>query len=113
MQVAGRTILCEDLCLSTRAILRGWEFRFLNDVVASAELPMTIAAYKTSKRAGPKVAAMPDQIFGEIMRSHEHPLVARLYAVLAMSGYFASALVMLLLLLQIRSSCRTLRCRRV
>ncbi|MCO5196756.1 MAG: glycosyltransferase [Anaerolineae bacterium] len=94
--------VCEDLCLSTRAILRGWEFRFLNDVVASAELPMTIAAYKNQQARWAKGSLQClIKFFGDIMRSHEHPLVARLYAVLAMSGYFASALVMLLLLLQI------------
>ncbi|HEX6384945.1 MAG TPA: glycosyltransferase, partial [Anaerolineae bacterium] len=36
--------VCEDLCLSTRAILQGWQFLFLNDVVAPAELPDSILA---------------------------------------------------------------------
>lgn len=94
--------VCEDLCLSTRAILRGWEFRFLNDVVASAELPMTIAAYKNQQARWAKGSLQClIKFFGDIMRSREHTVVARLYAVLAMSGYFASAFVMLLLLLQI------------
>jgi cellulose synthase/poly-beta-1,6-N-acetylglucosamine synthase-like glycosyltransferase len=35
--------VCEDLCLSTRAVLNGWDFRFLNDVVAPAELPASIS----------------------------------------------------------------------
>ena len=41
--------VCEDLCLSTRAVLRGWRFLILPDIVAPAELPNTISAYKNQQ----------------------------------------------------------------
>jgi cellulose synthase/poly-beta-1,6-N-acetylglucosamine synthase-like glycosyltransferase len=94
--------VCEDLCLSTRAILRGWEFRFLNDVVAPAELPNTISAYKNQQARWAKGSLQClIKFFGEILTTREQSRVARLYAVVAMSAYFASALVMLLLILQL------------
>jgi cellulose synthase/poly-beta-1,6-N-acetylglucosamine synthase-like glycosyltransferase len=38
--------LSEDLDLSYRAQLKGWKFRYLPDVVAPAELPTTMSAFK-------------------------------------------------------------------
>lgn len=94
--------VCEDLCLSTRAVLRGWEFRFLNDVVAPAELPNTISAYKNQQARWAKGSLQCLlKFFGRIVTSPDHTLTARLYAILAMSGYFANALVLALLLMQI------------
>lgn len=41
--------LTEDLDLSYRAQLAGWQFVFLNDVVAQAELPVEMNAWKTQQ----------------------------------------------------------------
>lgn len=41
--------LCEDLDLSYRAQLKGWQYLFLPDVVVPAELPPNLAAYKTQQ----------------------------------------------------------------
>ncbi|MBI3194132.1 MAG: glycosyltransferase, partial [Ignavibacteriae bacterium] len=41
--------LTEDLDLSYRAQLRGWKFRYLNDVTSPAELPSEINALKTQQ----------------------------------------------------------------
>ena len=41
--------LTEDLDLSYRAQLKGWKFRFLNDVTSPAELPADINALKTQQ----------------------------------------------------------------
>lgn len=41
--------LTEDLDLSYRAQLRGWKFRYLEDVVAPAELPITMSALKAQQ----------------------------------------------------------------
>lgn len=41
--------LTEDLDLSYRAQLKGWQFRFLNDVTSPAELPADINALKTQQ----------------------------------------------------------------
>lgn len=94
--------VCEDLCLSTRAILEGWQFRFLNDVVAPAELPNTITAYKNQQARWAKGSVQCLLKFGwAILTDQRHPLVARLYAVLAMSAYTTHILLLILLLLQI------------
>ncbi len=94
--------VCEDLCLSTRAILRGWQFRFLNDVVTPAELPSTITAYKSQQARWSKGSLQCLFKYGRaILTAKEQSWVARLYAVLAMSGYLAQFLALILLLLQI------------
>ena len=94
--------VCEDLCLSTRAILDGWQFRFLADVTAPAELPNTIAAYKNQQARWAKGSLQClIKFFWSIVTSKQHRLVARIYAVLAMSGYFANGLLLTLLLLQV------------
>ena len=41
--------LTEDLDLSYRAQLRGWKFRYLENVVAPAELPITMSALKAQQ----------------------------------------------------------------
>ena len=41
--------LTEDLDLSYRAQLRGWKFKYLEDVVAPAELPITMSALKAQQ----------------------------------------------------------------
>ena len=94
--------LCEDLCLSTRAVLRGWRFHFADDVVAPAELPATVLAYKNqqarwatgARQCRPKYAA-------PIGRAPNRSLLARLYALLSMSAYSAHLLLLLVLLVQL------------
>lgn len=41
--------LTEDLDLSYRAQMKGWKFKYLEEVVAPAELPVTIGALKTQQ----------------------------------------------------------------
>lgn len=94
--------VCEDLCLSTRAILRGWEFLFLNDVVAPAELPTSIVAYKNQQARWAKGSIQCLRKFGlDILRDRRHSLSARLYALLSMSAYATQLLLIVLLLLQV------------
>lgn len=93
--------VCEDLCLSTRAVLRGWKFYFAADVVAPAELPPTITAYKAQQArwamGGTQCLA---KYAAPICRARQKPF-ARLYALVSMSGYFSNVLVLLLVLVQI------------
>jgi cellulose synthase/poly-beta-1,6-N-acetylglucosamine synthase-like glycosyltransferase len=94
--------VCEDLCLSTRAILKGWRFRFLNDVEAPAELPATITAYKNQQARWAKGSTQCLVKFGRsiLADSQQRPL-ARIYALLSMSGYTTHLLLLLLLLVQV------------
>lgn len=94
--------VCEDLCLSTRAVLRGWGFRFLPDVVAPAELPLTASAYKNQQARWAKGSTQCLIKYGPaIATSRRHSRTARLYALLSMAAYATSLLLLLLLLLQI------------
>lgn len=94
--------VCEDLCLSTRAILRDWHFRFLNDVVSPAELPTSMAAYKNQQARWAKGSSQCLFKFGRpILTAVNQTRTARLYALLTMSAYSTHFLVLTLLLLQI------------
>jgi cellulose synthase/poly-beta-1,6-N-acetylglucosamine synthase-like glycosyltransferase len=94
--------VCEDLCLSTRAVLNGWDFHFLPQVVTPGELPANMAAYKSQQARWAKGSLQCLRKFGrDIWRDDQRPLFARLYALVAMSGYLAHPLILLTLLLQI------------
>jgi cellulose synthase/poly-beta-1,6-N-acetylglucosamine synthase-like glycosyltransferase len=94
--------VCEDLCLSTRAILNGWEFRFLPDVIAPAELPDSISAYKNQQARWAKGSIQClNKYWGDILKDGNYTWTARLYALLSMSAYATHFLLLVLLLLQI------------
>ena len=94
--------VCEDLCLSTRAILQGWQFRFLNDVVAPAELPTTILAYKNQQARWAKGSIQCLCKFGRaILADRRQSRLARFYALISMSAYATHLLLLVLLLLQL------------
>lgn len=94
--------VCEDLCLSTRAVLKGWRFHYLPDVVAPAELPASIVAYKNQQARWAKGSTQCLLKFGrQIWQNRGQRLAARLYAMLTMGAYCTSLLLIILLLLQI------------
>lgn len=94
--------VCEDLCLSTRAVLRGWRFQFLPDVVAPAELPIGILAYKNQQARWAEGSSQCLRKYGrQIATDRRQTPLARLYALLSMSAYATHALFLLLLLIQI------------
>jgi len=94
--------VCEDLDLSTRAILKGWQFRFLNDVTAPAELPTSMTAYKSQQARWAKGSTQCLNKFGwDILTDKQHSLSARLYALVSMSAYTTHLLLLVLLFLQI------------
>ncbi len=94
--------VCEDLCLSTRAVLKGWRFLFLPNVVAPAELPLSITAYKNQQARWAKGSIQClHKYWLEVLRNHRYSLGARLYALISMSAYATHILLLILLLLQI------------
>lgn len=94
--------VCEDLCLSTRALLDGWQFRFLNDVVAPAELPASISAYKNQQARWAKGSLQCLLKFAKpIVTATNQSWMARIYALLAMSAYLTHVFMLIILLLQI------------
>ncbi len=94
--------VCEDLCLSTRAILKGWQFRFLADVVAPAELPTSIGAYKNQQARWAKGSTQClVKYSAAIATDRKQSRIGRAYALLTMSAYATQWLLLLLLLLQV------------
>lgn len=94
--------VCEDMCLSTRAVLRQWQCLFLNEVQSPAELPTTISAYKSQQARWSKGSSQCLLKYGRaITTAREHTLLARFYALMSMSAYTTNLLLILLLLLQI------------
>lgn len=62
--------LTEDLDLSYRAQLKGWKFKFLEDVIAPAELPILLTAVKSQQYRWNKGAAeTAKKNLGNIFRS--------------------------------------------
>lgn len=93
---------CEDLCLSTRAVLRNWEFHFVPHVVAPAELPTTITAYKIQQARWTMGSTQCLLKYGKLIwKAPGKSLPARTYALLSMSAYLTNVMVLLLLLTQL------------
>jgi cellulose synthase/poly-beta-1,6-N-acetylglucosamine synthase-like glycosyltransferase len=94
--------VCEDLCLSTRAILKGWRGYYAADVVAPAELPRTILAYKQQQARWAMGSTQCLTKYGSsILKAREHSLFGRLYSILSMSAYTTHLLLLLLLIVQL------------
>lgn len=94
--------VCEDLCLSTRAILGGWRSHYAHDVVTPAELPTTILAYKTQQaRWSMGATQCLVKYTRPIWHDRQISIAARLYALLSMSAYATNPLLLLLLLIQL------------
>lgn len=94
--------VCEDLCLSTRAVLAGWDFHFADDIVVPAELPSTILAYKVQQaRWAMGATQCMVKYAGRIARAEGQTRLARAYALLSMSAYSTHLLLLVLLLVQL------------
>lgn len=92
--------LAEDLDLSYRAQLRGWEAVYLPDLVAYAELPVAVAAYRRQQRrwaAGSFACAI--KLLPRVFRSELSPLV-KAEAVLHLFGYMSHVCLLVMFLLQ-------------
>ncbi|MFT7587774.1 MAG: cellulose synthase/poly-beta-1,6-N-acetylglucosamine synthase-like glycosyltransferase, partial [Cellvibrionaceae bacterium] len=94
--------VCEDLCLSTRAILKGWDFTFLPDVVTPGELPTSVSAYKNQQARWAKGSLQCLMKYGwQILTDQTHSLIGRIYALITMSGYLAHPFLIIIILSQI------------
>lgn len=94
--------LCEDLCLSTRAVLGGWRFHFANDVVAPAELPRTLLAYRNQQARWAMGATQCLTKYAvPIWRAPDSSLLARVYALLSLSAYSTHPLLLFILAIQL------------
>ncbi|MCA9944974.1 MAG: glycosyltransferase, partial [Anaerolineales bacterium] len=91
--------VCEDLCLSTRAVLRNWGCLFLDEVQSPAELPTTVTAYKSQQARWSKGSSQCLLKYGRVITTaRQHSWLARFYALMSMSAYNTNLLLILLLL---------------
>lgn len=94
----GDTV-CEDLCMSLRAKLRGWDFLFLPDIAVPTELPRSFLAYRDQQArwAHGSVQCLL-KYWRLILQDSRRSLWGRIYTLVSMSGYVTSALSLALLL---------------
>jgi cellulose synthase/poly-beta-1,6-N-acetylglucosamine synthase-like glycosyltransferase len=94
--------LCEDLDLSYRAQLAGWECLYLPTVEAPAEVPPQIAAFKRqqSRWAQGSVQTLR-KLTGPILRNRRLGWAQKVMALVHLSSYLAHVLMVVLLLLSL------------
>jgi len=93
------TTLSEDLDLSYRAQLAGWQTLYLPGVDAPAELPPQIAAFKRQQARWTQGSVQTlRKLVGPILRSPRLSLTQKGMALLHLSGYLAHALMVVLLI---------------
>lgn len=91
--------LTEDLDLSYRAQLAGWRFLYLLDLVAPAELPPDMAAFKTQQHRWAKGSVQTARkLLGRIWRSSA-PLPRKIEATAHLGANFSYPLLVVLSLL--------------
>ncbi len=94
--------LTEDLDLSYRAQLLGWKFIYLNDVVANAELPVDINAFKSQQYRWAKGAIQTaKKLLPRIFQRRDLPLSIRIEALFHLLGNFSYLLLFFLILLML------------
>lgn len=94
------TTLSEDLDLSYRAQLGGWECLYLPGVVVPAELPPQIAAYKQQQSRWAKGGSQClRRLFIPVWSSRRLSLLQRLMATMHLAQYMVHPLIILLVVL--------------
>jgi cellulose synthase/poly-beta-1,6-N-acetylglucosamine synthase-like glycosyltransferase len=91
--------LTEDMDLSYRAQLRGWRFVFLPDVVAPAEIPVSMNAFKTQQHRWSKGSIQTARKLLPKILASPLPLRVKIEAVFHLSANLAYPLMVLLSLL--------------
>lgn len=93
--------LTEDLDLSYRAQLKGWKFRFLNDVTSPAELPADINALKTQQFRWTKGAVeTAKKMLPEVFRS-DLPFKTKLECFIHLSSNIVFPFIIIVALLNV------------
>lgn len=94
--------VAEDLDLSYRAQLAGWKALYLPDVVAPAELPPQVAAFKSQQYRWAKGATQTlRKLAGPIIRSDVLNPLQKVMALLHMGAYFNLTFLLLMILLTV------------
>src|SRR5260221_633342 len=93
--------LTEDLDLSYRAQLRGWRFKFLNDVTSPAELPSEINALKSQQFRWTKGAIeTARKILPQVWRA-DLPLEKKIHATFHLSNNIVFPFILIAVILNV------------
>ncbi|MCY7331562.1 MAG: glycosyltransferase family 2 protein [Pseudanabaena sp. CAN_BIN31] len=93
--------LAEDMDLSYRAQLKGWKVVYDNDIVAPAELPVAMLAYKLQQFRWAKGSIQcAKKLIFQIWQA-DLSLAVKIQATMHLTGYSAHPLMLLLILLSI------------
>ena len=93
--------LTEDLDLSYRAQLKGWNLRFLTNVVCPAEVPVTINAFKSQQHRWAKGSIQTaKKNLGNLFKS-DVSLLVKLQAFLHLTHYMVHPMMLLVVLTSI------------
>ena len=95
--------LTEDMDLSYRAQLEGWRFVFLADVVAPAEIPVSMNAFKSQQHRWSKGSIQTARKLLPMILASPLPLRVKVEAVFHLTANFAYPLMVLLSLLMFPS----------
>ena len=95
--------LSEDLDLSYRAQLAGWEFLYLPDVVSPAEIPPQINAFKRQQFRWAKGSIQCLLKHWHALLTARQPAFVRLQGLIHLSNYLIHPLMLVLLLLTLPS----------
>lgn len=88
--------LTEDLDLSYRAQLAGWKFVFLPDLIAPAELPSSLSAFKGQQSRWTRGSVQTLRKLGRRIVTAPVPLATRAEAVLHLTSNFCYVLLVVL-----------------
>ena len=93
--------LCEDLDLSYRAQLGGWRGVFLEDVVAPAEIPVQMAAFKRQQFRWAKGSVQTLRKLSRRVLDSQWSWISRIAALFHLGNYLIHPVMLLLLLLSL------------
>jgi len=93
--------LAEDMDLSYRAQIKGWKVVYDNNIVAPAELPVAMLAFKLQQFRWAKGSIQcAKKLIGQIWKA-DLPLVVKFQATMHLTGYSAHPLMLLLIVISI------------
>ncbi|NMF58497.1 glycosyltransferase [Pseudanabaena yagii GIHE-NHR1] len=93
--------LAEDMDLSYRAQLKGWKVVYDNNIVAPAELPVAMLAFKLQQFRWAKGSIQcAKKLIGQIWKADLSPVV-KFQATMHLTGYSAHPLMLILILISI------------
>src|SRR5262249_38315782 len=95
--------LTEDLDLSYRAQMRGWQFVFLPDLVAPAEVPVTMNAFKSQQHRWAKGSIQTCRKLLPLILQSDLPVKVKVEAFFHLSANFNYLLMIVLSVLMLPS----------